>query len=185
MEPAYRLSRRKFLQAAMVAAAAATGTGLACSGVRSPWRFLTVDEARTLAAICDQIIPPDEAPGATWAAAVNYVDRQLCGPLRHLRNTYRQGIAAVDESSRMLYGATFAGLAETKQVELLSMMEQGRAPERRMESRFLRKNSLRCWLITLCRVSMATLATAATAREQAGRCWALPTRRFAAGSTTT
>lgn len=128
MEPAYRLSRRTFLRAALVAAAAATGTGLACNGVRSPWRFLTVDEARTLAATCDQIIPQDEAPGATWAGAVNYVDRQLCGPLRHLRNTYRQGIAAVDQSSRMLYGAAFAGLAEAKQVELLSMMEQGRAP---------------------------------------------------------
>ena len=127
MEPAYRLSRRKFLQAALTVAAAA-GTGLACTGARCPWQFLTVDEARTLAAICDQIIPPDEHPGATWAGAVNYVDRQLCGPLRYLRNAYRQGIAAVDQSSRMLYGATFAGLAETRQVALLSMMEQGRAP---------------------------------------------------------
>ena len=108
MERAYRLSRRKFLQAAMVAAAAA-GTGIACSGGRSPWRFLSVDEARTLAAICDQIIPPDEDPGAAWAGVVNYIDRQLCGPLRHLRNSYRQGIAAVDRSSRVLYGANFRG----------------------------------------------------------------------------
>ena len=44
MEPAYKLSRRKFLQAALVAAAA-TGSGVACSGSGSPWRFLTVDEA--------------------------------------------------------------------------------------------------------------------------------------------
>jgi len=126
MEPSYRLSRRKFLQA--VLAAAAAGTGVACTGARSPWRFLTVDEARTLAAICDQIVPPDEDPGAAWAGAVNYVDRQLCGPLRHLRRVYRQGIAAVNQSSRMLYGANFAGLAEPMQVALLRMMEQGRAP---------------------------------------------------------
>jgi len=124
---AYRLSRRKFLQAALAAAAGA-GTGLACKGARSPWWFLTVDEARTLAAICDRIIPPDENPGAAWAGAVNYVDRQLCGPLRHLRSVYRQGIVAVDQSSWMLYGATFAGLEETRQIALLSMMEQGRAP---------------------------------------------------------
>jgi len=127
MRPAYRLSRRKFLQAALAAAAAA-GTGLACARARSPWRFLTVDEARTLAAICDRIIPPDEHPGAAWAGAVNYVDRQLCGPLRHLRNAYRQGLAAVDQGSRILNGASFAGLAETTQVALLSMMEQGQAP---------------------------------------------------------
>src|SRR5271165_4727135 len=118
MERACSLSRRKFLQAAMVAAAA-VGSGVACAGGRSPWRFLSLDEARTLAAICDQIIPPDEQPGAAWAGAVNYVDRQLCGPLRHLRNSYRQGIAAVDTSSRVLCGANFVALAEARQVELL------------------------------------------------------------------
>jgi len=61
VEPAYRLSRRKFLQAAM-AIAAATGTGGGCGGAKTPWRFLTVNEARTLAAICDQIVPTDEDP---------------------------------------------------------------------------------------------------------------------------
>jgi gluconate 2-dehydrogenase gamma chain len=127
MEAAYRLSRRKFLQAAVVAAAGA-GSTIACTGGRSPWRFLSVDEARTLAAICDQIIPPDEHPGAAWAGVVNYIDVQLCGPLRHLRNSYREGIASVDKSSRLLYGGSFINLVETKQVELLSLMEKGRAP---------------------------------------------------------
>src|SRR5271165_3784202 len=127
MQPAYRLSRRKFLQAAMVAAAAA-GSSIGCAAGRSPWRFLSLDEARTLAAICEQIIPPDEHPGAAWAGVVNYVDRQLCGPLRHLRHSYRQGLAAVDQSSRALDGMNVAALAQTKQVELLSLMELGRAP---------------------------------------------------------
>ena len=127
MEPAYKLSRRKFLQAAM-AVAAATGSGVACAGAGTPWRFLTVDEARTLATICDQIVPSDEDPGAAWAGVVHYIDRQLCGPLQHLRDSYRQGIAAVDKSSWALYGANFADLAGAKQIELLTMMEQGRAP---------------------------------------------------------
>jgi gluconate 2-dehydrogenase gamma chain len=127
VEPAHRLSRRKFLQAAM-ALAAASGSGLGCAGTRAPWRFLTVDEARTLAAICDQIIPADEDPGAAWAGVVNYMDRQLCGPLAHLRSSYRRGIAAVNRSSRRLYGADFADLAVAQQVELLTQMEQGRAP---------------------------------------------------------
>ena len=86
VEPAYKLSRRKFLQAAM-AVAAATGSGVGCAGARTPWRFLTVDEARALAAMCDQIIPPDEDPGAAWVGVVNYIDRQLCGPLQRLRNS--------------------------------------------------------------------------------------------------
>jgi gluconate 2-dehydrogenase gamma chain len=111
-----------------MAAAAAAGSGVACVGGKSPWRFLAVDEARTLAAICDQIIPPDEDPGAAWAGVVNYIDRQLCGPLQHLRDSYRRGIAAVNKSSRALYGAAFVDAPADKQVELLTMMEQGRVP---------------------------------------------------------
>jgi gluconate 2-dehydrogenase gamma chain len=61
-----------------MAATAAAGTGVACSRNQSPWRFLTVDDARTLAAISDQIIPPDQDFGASWAGVVNYIDRQLC-----------------------------------------------------------------------------------------------------------
>jgi len=59
---------------------------------------------------------------------VNYIDRQLCGALQHLQNSYRQGIAALDKSSRALYGRDFADLADAKQGELLTMMEQGEAP---------------------------------------------------------
>ena len=127
MEPAYKLSRRKFLQAAVVASAA-IGSGVACGASGSPWRFLTVEEARTLSAACDQIIPADEDPGAAWAGVVNYIDRQLCGPLKHLRNAYRWGIAAIDHSSKILYGVDFAELPRLSQVELLTRIEQGRAP---------------------------------------------------------
>jgi gluconate 2-dehydrogenase gamma chain len=127
LRPAHKLSRRKFLQAA-ITAAAATGCGVGCGGSASPWRFLTVDQARTLAAVCDQIIPPDEDPGAAWAGVVIYIDRQLCGPLRHLRASYRHGIAAVDKSARALYGANFVDLVSANQTELLTLMEIGQAP---------------------------------------------------------
>ena len=127
MEPAYKLSRRKFLQAALIAAAA-SGTGIACSGPKSPWRFLTVDEARTLAAACDQIIPPDGDAGASWAGVVNYIDRQLCGHFQNLRNSYRLGVAAMNNSSRVLYGSDFAFLPDRKQIDLLGKMESGNVP---------------------------------------------------------
>ncbi len=126
MEPAYKLSRRKFLQAAIAAAAA--GSGIACSSIKSPWRFLTVDEARTLAAVCDQIVPPDENLGAAWAGVVNYIFRHLCGALKDLRNPYRWGIVAINRSSRILYGHSFADLSSDQQVELLTKMEHGQAP---------------------------------------------------------
>jgi hypothetical protein len=167
-----------------MAVAAATGAGVGCGGSPSPWRFLTVDEARTLAAICDQIIPEDEDPGAAWAGVVNYIDRQLCGPLNRLRNSYRQGIAAVNKSSGALYGANFAMLTSDKQVELLTLMEQGRAP-----SDLWKGNSSQEFFALLsirpCKVFMAILVMAAIATTQAGRCWEFRILRFAAGFTMT
>ena len=127
MEPAYKLSRRKFLQAALVASAGTAAT-VACGRTGSPWRFLTIDEARTLAAACDQIIPSDDAPGAAWAGVVNFIDRQLCGPYRRWRDFYRDGIAAIERSSRALYNSDFAVLSHDKQIELLMKTEQGKAP---------------------------------------------------------
>lgn len=127
MEASFKLNRRAFLQAA-VAAAAVAGTGVACSRNRTPWRFFTIDEARTLAALSDQIIPPDQYPGASWAGVVNYIDRQLCGPFQQLKEIYRQGLAGVDRSSLLLYGRQFADVDSNQQIELLHLLGDGRAP---------------------------------------------------------
>jgi gluconate 2-dehydrogenase gamma chain len=127
VEASSKLNRRAFLQAALAAAAA--GAGVACSTRNgTPWRFLTVDEARTLAAISDQIIPPDQDPGAGWAGVVNYMDRQLCGPFRNLQQTYRHGIAGVDQSSRLIHGKAFADLDAQQQTDVLHRLEDGQAP---------------------------------------------------------
>ena len=126
MEPSFRLNRRAFLQAALAATAAA-GTGVACGKNGTPWHFFSVDEARCLAAICDQIIPPDQDQGAAWAGVVNYIDRQLCGAYENLRATYRLGLAAVDKTSRASYKNVFADLEPSQQIELLHALEQGKA----------------------------------------------------------
>lgn len=127
MDSVAKLNRRAFLQAA-AAAAAAAGTTVACSRNQSPWRFFSVDEARTIAAMADQIIPPDQDPGASWAGVVNYIDRQLCGPYRNLQSIYRLGLAGVDQGSRTLHGKVFADLDATQQVALLQLVEGNKAP---------------------------------------------------------
>jgi gluconate 2-dehydrogenase gamma chain len=125
VEASIQLNRRAFLQAALAAAA---GAGVACRRNGTPWRFLTVDEARTLAAISDQIIPPDQDPGAAWAGVVNYIDRQLCGPFHSLQQMYRRGIAGVDQTSRSIYGKAFADINAQQQIDVLHRMEDGQAP---------------------------------------------------------
>ena len=110
------LNRRKFLTAG--AAAAAAG----CNSNRNPWRFLTEAEAQTLAAICDQIVPADEDPGAAWAGVVAYIDRQLTRHFKAHQQTYRDGIAAADR----LAGGNFASLAKEEQFALLQKMEKAK-----------------------------------------------------------
>lgn len=126
MQPSIRLNRRAFLQAALTAAAAA-GTGVACTRNRSPWQFFSVDEARTLASMVDQIIPPDQDAGAVWAGVVNYIDRQLCGPFQDLRTTYRRGLAAVDQSSSSRYNQDFADLSSEQQIDMLRLLSVNRS----------------------------------------------------------
>lgn len=127
MQPSLRLNRRAFLQAASTAAAAA-GTAVACNSNRSPWRFFTLDEARALAGMVDQIIPPDQDAGAVWAGVVNYIDRQLCGAYQNLQGIYRGGLAAVDQTSQSINGKLFADLDSQQQIQLLHRVEEGRIP---------------------------------------------------------
>jgi hypothetical protein len=115
------LSRRQFLQLGTAVAAAA---GVSCNRpLLNPWRFLTVDEARTLAAISDQLIPPDHDPGADWARVVNYIDIQLCGPYVRWCRTYREGLACLNRASRVRFGQPFASLTSDQQISFLRAME--------------------------------------------------------------
>src|SRR5579871_3699725 len=97
------LRRRKFLQ--LGASAAVAGSTVSCSSSRSRWRFLTPEEAGMLEALCELIIPTDQDPGARWAGVVRFLDRQLAGFYRPLAKDYRQGLAAVDQTSQALFQA--------------------------------------------------------------------------------
>jgi gluconate 2-dehydrogenase gamma chain len=121
-----RLSRRKFIQIA--ASAAAVAPVVSCSKATSPWRFLSVEEAKTLEALCGQIVPADQDPGAVQAGVVNYIDRQLVGHLKRHQKAYRQGLIGVDQSSLALQGGKFRALAAEKQLAVLQALEKGEAP---------------------------------------------------------
>jgi gluconate 2-dehydrogenase gamma chain len=76
----------------------------------------------------NQIIPPDQDPGASWAGVVNYIDRQLCGPYQSLQSTYRLGLAGVDQTSRAQHAKLFADLDSAQQLEILHQLEDRKAP---------------------------------------------------------
>jgi hypothetical protein len=71
--------RRKFL--GLVATAAASAAAVACGGSRRPWRFLSGDEALTLSAVSERIIPTDRDAGAEEPGSRNWASG--CGAARH------------------------------------------------------------------------------------------------------
>jgi gluconate 2-dehydrogenase gamma chain len=118
------LRRRQFL--GMGAAATLGGSAVSCSKGR--WRFFTAAEARTVEAICAQIIPSDQDAGAREAGVVNYIDVQLTRHFKEYRDTYRQGVASVDAISQARHGRSFADLAAVEQTEVLREVEKQAKP---------------------------------------------------------
>jgi gluconate 2-dehydrogenase gamma chain len=104
-----------------------------------PWLFFSSDEAATVEAIVDRIIPPDpQTAGGKEAGCAVYIDRQLAGPYGKDEGLfrggpfqpgtksqgpqspvtpaelYRKGIAALDKHCRDKFGGKrFADLSET------------------------------------------------------------------------
>ena len=60
----------------------------------SPLQVLSAAEARIVEALCDQIVPADDAPGAKAAGVLYYIDRQLAGPLQRFAPRYHAALPA-------------------------------------------------------------------------------------------
>lgn len=122
MADPYAVDRRGFLKTGTVAAAAAT---VACGRPASRWRALSDDEATTLAAACDRIVPPDEDPGAAQAGVVTFIDRQLATRQKAALPAWQAGVRALDASAQRRHGQRFADLAPDLQNSLLRALEEG------------------------------------------------------------
>lgn len=120
-----KLNRRKFIQ--LAASAAAVAPTISCTKTLSPWRFLSLEEARTLEAICEQVVPSDQDAGAAKAGVVNFIDRQLVGHLRRHQKAYREGLSGVDQTSQVLHDRKFADLPAEKQLAVLTVLEKSEA----------------------------------------------------------
>ena len=115
MSAALSLLRPRELLA--TAAAAADGAG---------WAFLTASEAADVEAICAQIIPTDDTPGAREIGVARFIDRALAGCLAPLAASFRGGLADFASACRARFpgGAGFATLAAWQQIEWLRSVEQ-------------------------------------------------------------
>lgn len=116
-------------------------------------RFFDDHQRATIGAAMARIIPTDDAPGATEAGAVEFVDRYLAGlgriyakpdgsgfeelsgrraaawqrRLDRLRAVYIAGVAELDARARDAFGSEFVALGPDQQDEVLSRLDPGQA----------------------------------------------------------
>ena len=115
------LTRRQFVA---VGALAAASVAAGCSGDDGNFEFVTTEEARTLAALCDTIIPADDFPSASQAGVVTYIDLQLTRHYRRHQRVYRGGLAAAERFSQERFGAAVAASSAEQQIETVRMLEK-------------------------------------------------------------
>jgi gluconate 2-dehydrogenase gamma chain len=121
MDDPYAVDRRGFLKAGGVAAA---GAAVGCGRPSGRWRALTDEEARTLAAACDQIIPPDQDPGADQAGVVSFVDRQLATRQKKTLSLWQAGLRGLEATARRRHGTAFTELPGDAQIAMLADLEK-------------------------------------------------------------
>ncbi len=114
------------------------------------WKYFTPQEAATVEAFVDRLIPADElsAGGKECGCAV-YIDRQLAGPYGHFggyymagpfqkgtkqqgpqspetpAQQYRKALAALDQACRSKYSKAFADLTDAQKDEVIGGLEGG------------------------------------------------------------
>jgi gluconate 2-dehydrogenase gamma chain len=89
------------------------------------WMRMTDQQARTCAAVVDQIIPPDDLPGAADAGVVHFIDQALGGFAADQATLVQNGLADLDQRARDTgAGASgFADLAFEAQTALLQPID--------------------------------------------------------------
>lgn len=119
-------------------------------------RFFSVDEWRTLVAVCVRLIPQpdrprDPVPIAPWIdqkLAQNRGDGTRHEEMPPLREAWRLGLRGIDEEAQRRQGRTFAELQESDQDAVLRAIQEGEVeggaweqlPAKRFFSSMLLKN---------------------------------------------
>ncbi|MBS0334728.1 MAG: gluconate 2-dehydrogenase subunit 3 family protein [Proteobacteria bacterium] len=95
-------------------------------------KALTLDQARTLSAACEAIIPETDTPGAISAGVPQFIDRTIAIWLDPpAAERLKAGIDQLDERARARGAANFASLTGDQKTALLSEIEgEQRAADR-------------------------------------------------------
>jgi gluconate 2-dehydrogenase gamma chain len=91
-------------------------------GEGTPWRNLSDSEAATLAAVADQIYPPDDSPGASDIGVVYFIDSALQSHMKHTLVLVQSGLKDLDKRAAAL-GSSFTALPFEQQTPIIEQIE--------------------------------------------------------------
>jgi gluconate 2-dehydrogenase gamma chain len=83
--------------------------------------FFTPEEARQMEAVCEQIIPSDDEPGAREAGAIYFIDYALSQTEPHLQPIFRSGLKDLADACTP---AKFSELGVAQQIAVLKKLER-------------------------------------------------------------
>ena len=89
------------------------------------WVNMTPEEALTFAAVVDQIIPPDDTPGASDAGVVYFIDGVLDGFMAGAAEMLKQGLQDLDQNATGTFSGSsgFTALTFDQQTEMLQAID--------------------------------------------------------------
>jgi len=89
------------------------------------WANMTPEQALTFAAVVDQIIPPDDTPGASEVGVVYFIDGALDGFMTGAAGMLKQGLEDLDQRAAGTFpgSSEFTSLSFDQQTELLQAID--------------------------------------------------------------
>ena len=102
-------------------------------------KFFTEDENKTIAEMSERIIPSDDhSPGAKAAGVSGYIDFVISESSDLTKQTWREGLAAINKMSRDRFGKPFADASAEQQIQLLTEISKNERSPQTVEERFFR-----------------------------------------------
>jgi gluconate 2-dehydrogenase gamma chain len=92
------------------------------------FEYLDPHTAREIEAVAAQIIPSTDGPGAREAGVIYFIDRALASFATDDRETYRSGIAYVQDERKKLFpeSSSIASLSDPQQMSLVRSIEKSK-----------------------------------------------------------
>src|SRR5215467_10710541 len=111
----------------------------AAATAKQPLKFFTEDENKTVIELSECIIPADDhSPGASEAAVNEYLDLIVSESPEATKQTWREGLAAINKMSRDKFGKAFADASADQRVQLLTEISKNEGSPQTLEERFFR-----------------------------------------------